>query len=298
GISFTDEKLTDVAVTQSRAVIMNANYEVIDEIDYLATGEGITEYHSIESHDFVMLGLNHYLICGYVGANVTNIPTEVDDDGSAYVTACIVQEVIDGELIFQWDSTDFPELYGYSTECNDYDADTPQDYAHLNSVDIDPVDGNIIMSFRQLDALLKVDRETGDIIWILGGIGDQFGLTDEQLFSHQHHAKFSDDGILTFYDNGNAYEQTRVVQVILDEENMTISEYIAYGTERKYTWYMGSAMCLDQDAGLYLMGWGGRTEDGAIFSEINYVTGETLFELYDMDTGYENSSYRVYKFDS
>ena len=41
-------------------------------------------------------------------------------------------------------------------------------------------------SFRNIDSILKIERGTGKILWILGGKGDHFGLTEEQKFSRQH----------------------------------------------------------------------------------------------------------------
>ena len=40
------------------------------------------------------------------------------------VAVCIFQEVKDGECIFEWDSTDYPELYAISREGNDYNNTT------------------------------------------------------------------------------------------------------------------------------------------------------------------------------
>lgn len=59
----------------------------------------------------------------------------------------------------------------------------------------------MIASFRNLDEVLKIDRQTGEILWTLGGLGDDFGLTEEQLFSRQHYAKLTDTGTLLLFDN-------------------------------------------------------------------------------------------------
>ncbi|MFI3173523.1 MAG: arylsulfotransferase family protein, partial [Eubacteriales bacterium] len=253
----SDEHMTGVGYYRCRAVVMNANYEIIDEMIYMVETDGVPANHSLENHEFNMLDLGHYMTTSYVATNVDNIPTDVDDDGCAYVVACVAQEIIDGELVFEWNSTDHPELYAYSVENCDYDSEDVQDYIHINSLDIDPADDNVVMSFRNIDAILKVDRETSEIIWVLGGLGDQFGLTTEQLFARQHFAKYY-DGVLTFYDNGNDKEQTRVVEIILDEENMTVVDYQYHQIDGKYTWYMGSSQCLDYSTSRYLMGWGGN----------------------------------------
>ncbi|MFI3325765.1 MAG: arylsulfotransferase family protein [Clostridia bacterium] len=293
----TDEKLESVQYTQVQGVVMDENYEVVDIVEFLNTSEGMDENHSLESHEFYMIDLGHYFVSAYVGMEVDNIPTDVEEDGSAYVAASVIQEIKDGELVFQWVSTDYEELYAYSVSKTDYSSDSCQDYMHFNSVNIAP-DGNIICSFRRIDAVIKIDRETSEIIWILGGEGDMFGLTDEQKFSFQHLAYYSDENTITLFDNGNENEQTRAVEITIDEETMTVTDYTAYEIEGAYSAAQGSAIRLDDDEAIFLMGWGTRTDDGIIFSEINFDTGEVYFQLMDLDMDSSECTYRVYKFDS
>lgn len=103
-----------------------------------------------------------------------------------------------------------------SVENNTFDEEneTPLDYIHFNSMEIDQNDNNLIYSFRNTDSIVKLDRETWEIIWILGGKYDEFNLDDERLFSRKHHARLSKDGYLTIYDNGVAkfYKYTGSVQ--------------------------------------------------------------------------------------
>lgn len=296
GTNYTEEKL-DVQYTQSQAIVMDENYEVIDVVEFLNTSEGMDEYHSIEGHEFIMLDVGHYFISAYVGMYVDNIPTDVEEDGSAYVAASVIQEIKDGELLFQWVSTDYEELYAYSVTRTDYSSEDIQDYMHFNSIDFDE-NGDLICSFRRIDSVIKIDRETSEIIWILGGEGDEFGLTDEQKFSFQHMAYYSSEDTITLFDNGNANGQTRAVEITIDEETMTVTEYNAYEVEGVYSAAQGSAIRLDDEEAIFLMGWGTWTTDGVIFSEINFDTGEVYFQLMDLDCDSSECTYRVYKFDS
>ncbi len=298
GMYYTDEKL-NTGYVQSRAVVMDENYVVIDEIDFISSEEGMPEEHSLESHEFIMLDVGHYFITAYVGMDVDNIPTDVDEDGDgeAYVVAAVIQEIKDDELIFQWVSTDYPELYAYSADLMDYSADEEQDYMHFNSIDFDE-DGNLICSFRRIDGVIKIDRETGDIIWILGGDGDEFGLTDDQKFSYQHLAYYSSENTITLFDNGLDILQTRVVEITIDEDTKTVLDYNSYEIEGYYSAAMGSAIRLDDDEAIFLIGWGTRSADNIMFTEINFDTGEVLFELMDLDDESPQNTYRVFKFDS
>lgn len=139
-----------------------------------------------------------------------------------------------------------------------------------------------------------MDRETGEIIWILGGEGDEFGLSDEEKFSRQHHARFTDDGYLTIYDNGVENEDSRAIKLLLDEDNKKILEFNSYDVENFYK-YTGSVQEIDSDNDVFLIGVG--TEVGVdqdlVAIEKNYSTNETYF-TFSFESG--ENLYRIYKF--
>lgn len=280
---------------------MDANFQVIDEIEALSTDMGMEDGLALDMHEFLMLDVDHYMLLAYVATEVDNIPTEIKEDGQAFVAASVVQEIKDGELIFQWDSSEYTEMYELNVANNpdayDFDKvqDTAIDYLHMNSIEIDPNDGNLLFSFRRLDSVIKIDRETGEIIWILGGEWDMFGLSDYQKFSRQHFAVYFDNETITIYDNGTDKYQTRIQEFILDEENFELVSYNQYQYDTRYQSHMGSAMKLEEPS-TYLIGWGGGSADGSLFIEVDFETGEIIFEA--MDSDITDNSYRAYKFDS
>jgi hypothetical protein len=83
------------------------------------------------------------------------------------------------------------------------------DWLHINAVSWAPVDGNLIVSVRHQDWVLKIDYENGagdgHIIWRLGQGGDfTVNSTDPNpWFSHQHDAHMIDATTLILFDNGN-----------------------------------------------------------------------------------------------
>ncbi|MCC7156817.1 MAG: aryl-sulfate sulfotransferase [Bryobacterales bacterium] len=124
------------------------------------------------------------------------------------------------------------------------------DWTHANSARYTPWDGNIIVSLRHQDWVVKVNYAdgTGDgsVVWRLGKDGD-FTITTKttestpdigyRWFSHQHDAEFEFRGtvigsrrVMTVFDNGN----TRVAQFnpsghsrcqiyAVDEANRTVN---------------------------------------------------------------------------
>lgn len=89
---------------------------------------------------------------------------------------------------------------------------TARDWLHSNAVSYSPTDGNLLLSIRHQDWILKIDyrdaRGNGDILWRLGAGGD-FALANPPAgdpfpwFSHQHGVELTADGRLLTFDDGD-----------------------------------------------------------------------------------------------
>jgi arylsulfate sulfotransferase len=107
------------------------------------------------------------------------------------------------------------------------------DWLHINAVSLSPADGNLVLSIRHQDWVVKVDYRNGagdgHVIWRLGKDGD-FAVNSaapNPWFSHQHNAHFIDDSTLVLLDNGNTRfasdpnAHSRGQVWTLDEQTMT-----------------------------------------------------------------------------
>ena len=74
------------------------------------------------------------------------------------------------------------------------------DYFHLNSVGVD-TDGHLLVSARHTCAIYKLHRQTGAILWRLGGKRSDFTIVPGAEFSFQHDVRRHADGTLTIFDN-------------------------------------------------------------------------------------------------
>lgn len=267
--------------------VLDEEFREIDRIS-LIPFNGST-FAEVDLHELLMLDVGHYVVPAYVPKQVNNDPTRPGQ--TVNVTAAVIQEIQNGSVVMQWDSTDYPELYAFST------AGNGNDYAHLNSIDIDPRDGHFVASFRHLDCVMKIHRTTGEILWILGGPGDQFGLTPDQRISHGHDARMSANGGLTLFDNGNAFLRSRVVRVTLDESAKTVLTFESFTLDGHFSSFMGSAQFLD--ANTLVAGWGGRRTTESDVTEWDVGTGTKRMEIWlnDNDTpSIRMLSYRARKY--
>ena len=166
----------------------------------------------------------------------------------------------------------------------------------MNSIFYD-TDGNIIASSRALDEVTKINRQTGDIMWRLGGSScknNQFRFLNDSIngfigFSHQHSVQRLQNGNLLMLDNGDLKPKpyTRAVEYKIDEINKTVEKIWEYSISLNFNSYsMGNAQRLPN--GNTLIGWG-LNSDNLTATEVT-PAGEKVLEF----SGYQN--YAVYKY--
>ena len=262
--------------TLGAAHVMDQHFNDLDDFQLPAHAQ-----HGVlptDGHDFMLLDHQHYIGMTYLQRTVDLSALDADagsDAGawssSALVMNGIVQEVDHGNVLLEWDSANVPSLYTDSTFSNTFDSMNVSDYLHINSIDIDPTDGNLVMSFRHASSIVKIDRHTAQILWTLGGKEDQFGLTAAQTFSFQHDVRMHPDGSMTVFDNGNKNTpvQTRVLSFVLDQTSKKVTSFDVLYTKPSSeppTGFMGSATKLAN--GDYFYGWGGWFDSTGMLSKV------------------------------
>lgn len=269
--------------------ICDSAFNILKKVKLVSNGSVDTDVQDkIDSHDFILLGDDHYILFTYYLKQPSNIPQELNPAAGVTVVDNIIQEIQNDKVIWQWEGSAFPEMYTASIEYNDFTStSTPQDYMHLNSMYIDPKDNNLICSFRHLNQVMKINRTTGEIIWRLGGTNSDFALTEDQKFLRQHYAHLlSDNKTMILLDNGDATERpySRVVELELDETNKTITSSTTYKIPDNFIQYTGS---VEKNGDTYFIGGG----TGLYTLEVNYKTNEVLMRL-----THSASSYRAIKY--
>jgi hypothetical protein len=175
-------------------------------------------YHPIFSftHDVQRLPNGQTAVIGSTERtiNVNGTPTE-------YVGMSIVVLDKNFQVSWAWDSFDHLDvnrgpILGEVLQPGGVDqlgASTPVlpavDWLHANALSWSPGDGNLVLSLRHQDWVIKIDYENGagdgHVLWRLGQGGDfTVNSTDPNpWFSHQHDPHFIDDSTLILFDNGN-----------------------------------------------------------------------------------------------
>ncbi len=271
-------------------IVMDEEYREINRLFMKKTDHVPADDFPVDQHDCLYISDNEYYLISYVDKNVYNIPDIIAHKANGtLVTAAVIQGIRDGEVFFEWDSTDYPEFYGLSVDYNDYTNRSgiySADYMHINSISLDPKDGNLLISCRNIDTVFKINSQTGDVMWKLSGLGDEFGLDESQKTSRQHYANYTDLGSITVFDNGNANAQTRIVEYWLNEDGLTLEGFKEYKIDGYFSFATGSVQRIDNNSDVFVIGWGYRIvgQDGTNslypqFSEIDFSTGRTLFEF-------------------
>jgi hypothetical protein len=262
-------------------IALDKHYTVIDSF-YAING------YSTDEHELQVLADGSYFLIGIRYMNV-----ESDSFGMVSINESAFQEFTpEGDLILEWRALDHFEL-------SDMDPliDVTQgtnNFTHMNSVDIDD-DGNIVLSSRHISEVTKIDRQTGDIIWRMGGKNNQFIFVDDPQngFSFQHDFRVLGNGHYTLFDNGNGHTPpiSRAVEYVLDTQdslNMTATLVWEYpGENLDYqAHFMGNVQRLPN--GNTFINWAEYwlpkamevTPEGEKVYEMNFRSGEYCYRAF------------------
>jgi hypothetical protein len=201
--------------------IYNDRYQQIATVN---AGDGL----SADGHEFLITPWNTALILSYTTAtaNLTSIGGPADQT----VINGVVQEIdiATGKVLFQWNSEDHVP-FSQSEQPLPASPSTPWDWFHINAVHLD-TDRNLLIDARNTWTTYKVSRNTGNIIWQLGGEDSSFTLeaapgqvldSADEIFAWQHDPEAIGHDQYTFFDNessGNPLlPYSRTVTVKLNE---------------------------------------------------------------------------------
>ena len=196
----------------------------------------------------------------------------------------IVEFTPEGEVVWSWDSFDHLDPYRIGYDALDaywHVRGFPgaADWTHGNGVAYDANDDSVLVSLRLQDCILKIDRSSGEIVWILGDHGGWPARLQGKLLTpigkdfrwpwHMHNPRVTSEGTIVLFDNGiygarpgqeriPFHESfSRGVEYRVDKDAMSVeqvwSSALTDADVMERTWAMGDAHRLeDSDTALVI----------------------------------------------
>lgn len=277
----TDQPADDPRRTQDGTFIYTTGREgYMYEIDML--GNVVNKWHStgipkesdddsisIETdsfhHDMDILPNGNLLVLSTEVREFEDYPTNDNDPDAPRDTVQLIGDVIveftrEGEIVQEWKLFDIldPRRFSYGSLSTSFWAQVYKDvlekpafdWSHTNAVVYDESDDAMIISLYHQDAVIKLDKDTGEIIWIMGDPGRWEKPWSDKLLKapdgfrwnyHQHSPNYTSDRTIIMYDNSTnralpfdpplkaAENNSRAVEFKVDEANMTVEKVWSYG---------------------------------------------------------------------
>ena len=275
-----------LGTTYGHYVIADTSYKQIARI------EGGLGKDTGDLHEFRLTPRGTALITLY-----KTVPGSLESIGGpkkGKVADSIVQEidVETGKVLFTWHSIGhvaIDESYIPLTGPGSPPPGNPYDYFHVNSVEEEP-DGNFLVSARNTSTIYEIDRNTGDVLWRLGGKKSTFKMGPGTTFWWQHDARRHADGTITLFDNGAApprEKQSRAVRLRLDMDAKTATlVHQDLSPDRVLAGSQGDVQVLEN--GDRFVGW------GAVPRMTQYDSNGKI--VFDATFSEGDDSYRAYRF--
>ena len=262
-------------------VIFDSSYR---EIARVRAGNG----YSGDLHEFLITPQDTALLTAYVRARTDLSPIGGPKDGAVWAGVAQEVDIESGAVLFEWHSLEhvsIDESY-FKLPKN---PKLPFDYFHINSIAVDH-DDNLLVCARNTWAVYKVERDSGEVLWRLGGKKSDFEMGPGTRTAWQHDARRQPDGTITIFDNGahpKVHDQSRGIVIELDEEKMSATLLREYTSPQQLlATSQGNLQVLPH--GNIFIGWG----SAPFISEFSH-DGKLLFNAHFPP---ECESYRAFRF--
>ncbi len=252
----------------------------------LGTGATETEFHLLNSlgeetgtlacvgrptrfHDLlVAAGGDAWILCDETR---TMDLSALGGQPAASVTATVVQHLsAAGALLWEWNAFD----HFLITDLPAADRSGPNvNFTHGNGVGFD-TDGNLLLGFRSLSEITKVNSTTGAVIWRFGGLRNEFTLSNDPQggFYRQHGVRPAGAGTVQVLDNRPA-PPSRLVRYVLNPTTHTaVMDWQFIDAPATFTLVGGSTQYHPDGHGTVSFGQAGRV------IEVD-ATGNRVWEL-------------------
>jgi hypothetical protein len=259
-------------------VILDHHYR---PVAVLHAGNG----YSADLHEFQLTPQGTALIDAYVPVKTDLTSVGGPRNGRAY--DCVIQEldIRTGKVLWEWHSLGHIPV---SASYRGKPSSRTYQYLHLNSIQQLP-NGTLLVSARNTWAVYDISKQTGNILWSVGGKTSSLKLTRAAQFEWQHDARLNGNNLTVFDDASSPKEepQSSVKRIRLDFQARSASLVHSYThTPALLAYNQGNGQTLPN--GNLVVGWGSESQ----FSEYT-PSGRQIFNGI-LPIGI--TTYRAYRF--
>jgi len=295
-------QFTATAATQVHHRILDNSYNLKETID---AGNG----YVAEGHDFQLLPNGHALVLSYYDTPLDLSRSIPGGWPSALVSGACIQELdSQRDVVWQWRAWDHYAFNPARLVPLTSPLNPVQIAFHINTVTMD-TDRNLLVSNVPFD-VEKINRQTGDVMWRLGGPFGQFTFLNETPQEAAPHFACHDvnrlpNGNLLFFCDGDlaGTRSSKIYEYQIDEVKMTAKLVWSYSPNPPVlSWNAGSAQRMPN--GNTVIGWGGggavpgvaappTSHQVPAITEVD-SSGRVVYEMWFNNTN--ANSYRAFRF--
>jgi hypothetical protein len=156
-------------------------------------------------------------------------------------------------------------------------------WTHANALDYYPEEDAYYMAMKALHTMVKVDRESKEVLWAIGGDANQFEWLDgtEPLSMHHQFHAYADNRLLIFENGEPSRGYSMVREFELDTQSMTAREVWSYVREPSvYVFAKGDVERLANDNTLVTWSSSGEIQEvtpaGDVVWQVNTDLGSAI----------------------
>ncbi len=200
----------------------------------------------IDGHDFQLNKKGERLYFSMIDTVLDASSFSGNPGDTAVLTTIEVIEIMnrDNRIVFKWNPLDFIPIHDTYQKLHDPSSLKPGtngwDWCHSNSVSFTH-DGDIIYSYRQL-GVGKIDRETGKLLWKLGGKTPTIPVPSGGEYYQQHDFREIAPNIYSLFSNGDEDHASRAIVYSIDEKKLKaeVARIVEPSLASVYSLSMGS----------------------------------------------------------
>jgi hypothetical protein len=250
GLDFTVQRngvMTYWSESSQKYYGLNSSYQIVDSFE--VSSPLISDFHEL-----IVASDGSYFLLGILPRAVDMSKLVEGGKSNAFVADFVIEQYSrTKQKLFTWNSKDFIEIT--QTVAEDELTSSYVRYIHINSIEVD-TDGNLLLSCRNLDEILKIRKSDGTVMWRMGGTkskSNQFTFINDTDndgfvgFSHQHDVRRLANGNIIVFDNGNlkTTPKSRAVEYKVNESAKTAEKVWEYAPDVNiYAYFMGSVQRL------------------------------------------------------